>query len=413
MPVKKRELSALEVGRLKTAGLHFVGGVGGLALQVTATGGRTWILRVRVGAGKRRDIGLGGYPDVTLAMAREKARETRELLAKGIDPVEQRQAARAALIAQHATGMTFDEAARRFIDAKSAEWKNPKHTEQWGTTLTTYASPVVGTARVSDITLAQVVKILEPIWTTKTETATRLRGRIEAVLDWATVRGYRKGDNPARWKGHLDKVLAAPNKVKRVEHHAALPYAEIGAFMEALKLREGMAARALEVLIHTATRSGEIRNATWDEIDLEERVWIIPADRMKAKREHRIPLTDQVVKLLEALPKAAENPLVFPAPRGGVLSDMTLGAVLKRMEVEVTAHGFRSTFRDWAAERTNYPREVAEMALAHTIGDKVEAAYRRGDLFEKRRQLMAEWSRFCTTAKPSGEVVPIRAGAAA
>lgn len=413
MPVKKREMSALEVGRLKTPGLHFVGGVGGLALQVTATGGRTWILRVRMGAGKRRDIGLGGFPDVTLAMAREKAREFRETITKGIDPVEQRQAARAALIAQHGAGITFDEAARQFIDAKSAEWSNPKHVAQWAATLNTYASPIVGSLRVADVTLAHVVKILEPIWTTKTETASRVRGRIESVLDWATVRGFRKGDNPARWKGHLDKVLAKPGKVAKVEHHAALPYAEIGAFMLDLAKREGMAARALEVLIHTATRSGEIRLATWDEIDIDGRVWTIPGARMKAKREHRIPLTDVVVELLQSLPRVAGTPLVFPAPRGAALSDMTLTALLKRMAVPVTAHGFRSTFRDWAAERTNYPREVAEMALAHTIGDKVEAAYRRGDLFEKRAQLMAEWSRFCSTVAPAGEVVPLRRANAA
>lgn len=395
MPVRARELSALEVGRLKSKGFYFVGGVAGLALQVTDKGGRSWILRIRVGDGKRRDIGLGGYPDVTLAQAREKARATRDEILRGVDPVEQRRAARLALIAQRGASMTFDEAARQFIDAKSAEWSNPKHVAQWSATLATYASPTIGKVQVSDVALPHIMTILEPIWTTKTETATRLRGRIESVLDWATVRGLRQGDNPARWKGHLDKLLAKPGKVARVEHHAALPYAGVAEFMKQLAKRDGMAARALEVLILTAARSGEIRGATWDEIDLEARTWVIPATRMKAGREHRVPLSAQVVTLLKALPRLADNPLVFPAPRGGVLSDMTLTALLRRMKVDVTAHGFRSTFRDWAAECTHYPRDVAEMALAHTIGDRVEAAYRRGDLFDKRRAMMDEWAAFC------------------
>ena len=373
------------------------------------------MLRIVIG-GKRREVGLGGFPDVPLALARKKAREVREAVQQGRDPIAERAAARSALAAQRGAEITFDECAEKFISAKSAEWKNAKHVAQWSATLTTYASPVVGTMQVRDIELSHIVKILEKddFWTTKTETASRVRGRIEAVLDWATVRGYRKGENPARWKGHLDKVLAAPKKVQKVEHHAALPVDEIGAFMRDLREREGIAARALEVLILTAARSGEVRGMTWGEINLDEAVWIVPAERMKAKREHRVPLSVRVIEVLRSLPVVAGE-LVFPGMReGSPLSDMTLTAVLKRMgRADLTAHGFRSSFRDWAAERTNYPREVAEMALAHTIGDKVEAAYRRGDLFEKRRRMMEDWSRFCDTVQTTGAVVPIRAKDAA
>lgn len=415
MPKKAKELGPLDVKRLVEPGLHAVGGVAGLHLQILPSGGRSWVLRIVIG-GKRREVGLGGFPDVPLALAREKAREVREAVQQGRDPIAERAAARSALAAQRGAEITFDECAEKFISAKSAEWKNAKHVAQWSATLTTYASPVVGTMQVRDIELSHVVKILEKddFWTTKTETASRVRGRIEAVLDWATVRGYRKGENPARWKGHLDKVLAAPKKVQKVEHHAALPVDEIGAFMRDLREREGIAARALEVLILTAARSGEVRGMTWGEINLDEAVWLVPADRMKAKREHRVPLSARVVEVLRSLPVVAGE-LVFPGMReGSPLSDMTVTAVLKRMgRADLTAHGFRSSFRDWAAERTNYPREVAEMALAHTIGDKVEAAYRRGDLFEKRRRMMEDWSRFCDTVQTTGAVVPIRAKDAA
>lgn len=411
MPKKAKELGPLDVKRLVEPGLHAVGGVAGLHLQILPSGGRSWVLRIVIG-GKRREVGLGGFPDVPLALAREKAREVREAVQQGRDPIAERAAARSALAAQRGAEITFDECAEKFISAKSAEWKNAKHVAQWSATLTTYASPVVGTMQVRDIELSHIVKILEKddFWTTKTETASRVRGRIEAVLDWATVRGYRKGENPARWKGHLDKVLAAPKKVQKVEHHAALPVDEIGAFMRDLREREGIAARALEVLILTAARSGEVRGMTWGEINLDEAVWIVPAERMKAKREHRVPLSVRVIEVLRSLPVVAGE-LVFPGMReGSPLSDMTLTAVLKRMgRADLTAHGFRSSFRDWAAERTNYPREVAEMALAHTIGDKVEAAYRRGDLFEKRRRMMEDWSRFCDIVQATGAVVPIRA----
>lgn len=415
VPKKAKELGPLDVKRLVEPGLHAVGGVAGLHLQILPSGGRSWLLRIVIG-GKRREVGLGGFPGVPLALAREKAREVRETVQQGRDPIAERAAARSALAAQRGAEITFDECAEKFVAAKSAEWKSAKHAAQWMATLTTYASPVVGAMQVRDIELAHIVKILEKdnFWTTKTETASRVRGRIEQVLDWATVRGYRKGENPARWKGHLDKLLPAPKKVSKVEHHAALPIDEIGVFMHDLREREGLAARALEVLILTAARSGEIRGMTWAEVDLDEAVWVVPGERMKAGKEHRVPLSARVIEILRALPVVAGE-LVFPGMReGSPLSDMTLTAVLRRMgRGDLTAHGFRSTFRDWASERTNYPREVAEAALAHTIENKVEAAYRRGDLFEKRGRMMEDWSNFCDTIRASGEVIPIRAKGAA
>jgi integrase len=261
---------------------------------------------------------------------------------------------------------------------------------------------------VRNVELANVLAVLEPIWTEKTETATRLRGRIEQVLDWATARGYRDGLNPARWRGHLDKLLARPSKVADVEHHAALPFTEIGDFMLRLRDAEGMGACALEFAILTAARSGEVRGATWTEIDLKAAVWTVPGNRIKMGREHRVPLSPPVIALLNALRRMAGTDFLFPAPRGGTLSEMTLSAVVRRMKVAAVPHGFRSTFRDWASERTNYPRDVAEMALAHAIGDRVEAAYRRGDLFEKRRRLMADWAAFCGRPQQKGGVVSIR-----
>ena len=403
MPKKAKERSALEVQRLKTPGLHAVGVVAGLHLQVLPSGARSWVLRVVIG-GKRRDMGLGGYPDVTLAGAREKARAARETIAQGIDPIAARVAAKSALAAARGSAITFKDAAERFIEAKAGEWKNAKHCQQWTNTLETYAEPVIGSMQVRDIGLPHIIKILDPIWTSKTETASRVRARLESVLDWATVRGYRHGDNPARWKGHLDKILAKPGKVTKVEHHPALPIDQIANFMLALRQRHGITARALEVLILTATRSGEVRGACWEEFDLDAGLWTIPAGRMKAGREHRIPLSARVLAILNALPRLAEVELVFPAPRGGVLSDMSLTAVTRRMGIAAVPHGFRSTFRDWAAERTDYPSEMAEMALAHVINNKVEAAYRRGNMFEKRRRMMADWAHICTAAvKPTAD----------
>jgi len=401
----------LAVSRLKEPGLHCVGGVAGLALQVSESGARSWILRATVGT-KRRDIGLGGFPDVPLASAKDRARIAREKIRNGIDPVAEKQAIKSALIAAEGQSITFERAAEIYIKAKESEWSNVKHAAQWRSTLETYAYPKIGNLLVRDVLLSHVLAILEPIWKTKTETASRLRGRLESVLDWATVRGYRIGDNPARWRGHLEHQLAKPSKVTKVEHHPALPYAEIGNFMAALREHQGMGARALEFAILTATRSGEVRGARWAEIDLKTAIWTIPAERMKAKKEHRIPLSAVAVSLIKEIPHI-DSDYVFPGSKSGsTISDMTMSAVLKRMGIDAVPHGFRSTFRDWAAERTNYPRDVAEMALAHTIGDKVEAAYRRGDLFEKRRRMMADWAAYC--ALPSvkvGEVVSLHSAA--
>jgi integrase len=350
-------------------------------------------------------MGLGGFPDVPLTDARAAARRARELIRAGKDPIAEAKAAASALRAAQSRNVTFKQAAKAYIAAHETGWRNAKHAQQWRNTLEAYAYPVIGELMVRDVEVANVLEILEPLWTSKTETATRLRGRIEQVLDWSTARGHRDGLNPARWRGHLDKLLARPSKVARVEHRSALPFQELGAFMQRLREAEGMGARALEFVILTAARSGEVRGAVWSEIDLATAVWTIPGDRMKAAREHRVPLSPRAVAVLKALPRMAGTDFVFPAPRGGVLSDMTLTAVLRRMKVAAVPHGFRSTFRDWASERTNYPRDVAEMALAHAIGDKVEAAYRRGDLFEKRRRMMTDWARFCAEVQPTGMVI--------
>lgn len=408
MPKVARELSALAVSKIRTPGLHMVGGVPGLGLQVLPSGTRTWIVRLTVG-GKRRDMGLGGFPEVTLATARDRARDARDLVRRGIDPIEAGRAARSALKAQAQAMVTFKEAAEAFIASQESSWRNPKHRAQWRSTLETYAYPVIGSLSVADVELPHVLKILEGIWNEKTETATRLRGRIEAVLDWATVRKYRTGENPARWRGHLDKVLPKPSKVAKVEHHAALPIDQMGGFMAQLRAAKGAGARALEFAILTAARSGEVRGATWDEIDLDAAIWTIPAGRMKAGKEHRVPLSTEAVDLLKKLPRVAGEPHLFSAGRGP-LSDATLLAVLKRMGVGAVPHGFRSTFRDWVSERTAYPGDMGEMALAHAIGSKVEAAYRRGDMFEKRRRMMADWARFCSAPAPqSGAAIrPIR-----
>jgi len=407
MPKKAKELSAIEIKGLTKQGLHAVGGVAGLSLSVVSSGARSWVLRYTIGS-LRREMGLGGYPDVTLAQAREKARKLREQISEGIDPIEERRLIKNQLKEAQAKRLTFDDAAKQFLASMESEFKNKKHAAQWGSTLKTYASPIIGNSYVSEITIDHIIRILEPIWLTKTETAKRLRGRIEKVLSWATVRKYRTGDNPARWIGHLDTVLPKPSKITKVKHHKALPWQEIGTFMRDLKQREGISAKALEFLILTAARSGEIRGATWDEIDFNSKMWIIPAERMKANKEHRVPLSKEALKLLESLNKDPENNLLFPAPRGGILSDMTLSALLKRMKLDAVPHGFRSTFRDWCAEHTNHPSAAAEMALAHAIGNKVEAAYKRGDLLAKRTNLMQDWAKFCNSPKIKGDVVAIR-----
>jgi integrase len=391
---KLGRLTPLMVGRLKERGMYPDGG--GLYLQVTATGVKSWIFRYAVD-GKDRLMGLGPLHAVSLAEARAKATECRRQRVDGLDPLQVRRAAQEAARIEAAKAMSFSACAQAYIDAHKEGWKNAKHAGQWSATLQTYAYPVFGDLPVQVVDVGLVLKAIEPIWKTKTETASRLRGRIEAVLDWATVRGYRQGENPARWKGHLDHLLPERGKVRKVEHHPALPYAELADFMRALRQQEGVAARALDFAILTATRTNETLGASWAEFDLEAKTWTIPAERMKAGREHRVPLSAAALAIVTQWPQIGPNAPVFPGGKvGKPLSNMAMLMVLRRMgRGDLTAHGFRSTFRDWAAERTNFPRDVAEMALAHTIGDKVEAAYRRGDLFEKRRQLMEAWAKFC------------------
>lgn len=413
MPKKARELSALAVSRIKTPGLHFVGGVAGLALQVLPTGGRTWVLRVKVGD-RRRDMGLGGFPDVPLGNAREAARRAREKIRAGVDPIYDARAAKSRLKAAAASLTSFKMAAESYIADNETGWKNKKHREQWRKTLETYAYPKIGALAVQDVRTDHILDIVKPMWRDKPETAGRVRGRIEMILDAAKAEGRiaEPWQNPARWRGHLDKLLPPRSKVARVQHHPALPIDAVGRFVASLRQVDGMGARALEFAILAAARSGEVRGATWSEIDLSARTWIVPAHRMKAGREHRVPLSRPAVALLEALPRIAGTELVFPAPRGGQLSDMTLTAVVRRLKAAAVPHGFRSTFRDWAAERTAYPGEMAEMALAHAVGDKTEAAYRRGDLFERRRAMMDAWATFVGKSEAGGgTIVGLRRGA--
>jgi len=389
----------------------------GLWLQIGEAGNKSWLYRYMLD-GKARMMGLGRYPDFSLEEARRQATECRRLLKEKKDPIEERDAQHTLGRLARAKTLTFDECTDAYIKANRAGWKNDKHAGQWESTLATYASPIIGKLPVASVDTGLVLKVLEPIWTTKAETASRLRGRIEAVLGWATVRGYRSGDNPAAWRNHLDKALPARSAVKRAENHPALPYVEIGAFVSKLREQAGVAASALEFAILTAARTNETIGATWREFDLEAGVWTIPADRMKAKKEHRIPLSPQAVNILrEFLPlKNADDGHAFPAPKGGHLSNMAMLAVLKRMERDdLTVHGFRSTFRDWAGETTAYPREVIEHALAHQLKDKAEAAYARGTLFDKRRRLMDEWATYCETVKAAegDNVVAIGKGKAA
>ena len=381
---------ALTARKVETAEPGKHGDGRGLFLLVKPTGSRSWVLRYQL-KGQRRDLGLGAYPDVTLARAREKALEARRLVADGIDPLAERKKTKF---------LKFSDAASALIDSKRRGWKNAKHAAQWSATLNTYAMPKLGDLDVKVIETVDVVAVLKVIWNEKPETASRVRQRIEAVLDYATAIGVRSGDNPARWRGHLDHLLPKPNKVRAVKHHAAMAYGDVPAFMAALALREGVSARALAFTILTAARSGETREMRWAEIDLDNSMWIIPAERMKAAKEHRVPLSDAALRLLGE--RGDNGDLIFnsDAKPGKPISDMSMTAVLRRMSLNgVTVHGFRSSFRDWAGETTAFPREVIEAALAHQLKDKAEAAYARGDLLDKRRQLMEAWAALITGDK--------------
>ena len=385
---------------------------GGLHLLVKPTGARSWVYRFML-SGKSRDVGLGaaGQGGMSLADARDEAAALRLKVKAGIDPLEERdrEAAQALAAAQASkvAGTTFRDVAKAYIAANEESWRNSKHRQQWRNTLDTYVYPVIGDLPVAVIETAHVLKIIEPIWRTKAETAARIRGRIETVLDSAKARGYRQGENPARWRGHLAQILPARTRLSR-GHHKAIAYEQVPAFVRALHKREAVAALALEFTILTAARSGEVIGATWAEVDLVKAIWTIPADRMKAAKEHRVPLSPRAVAILESLQPLGSEYL-FPGAKGGKLSGMAMGMLMRRMKVDATVHGFRSGFRDWAAECTGYAHEVAEMALAHTIENKVERAYRRGDLFDKRRRLMDDWASYCASdGAAGGKVTPIR-----
>ena len=398
-------LSARTIATIKTTGVYADGG--GLYLQVTrgsdGKARRSWVLRYTAPDGRRREMGLGNAKLIGLADVREAALAARRQATAGIDPIDARNDTRQRAAAERTGAMTFRNCAQAYLAIHASSWKNAKHRWQWENTLEVHAYPVFGDTAVSKIYVADVMRVLEPIWLDKHETATRLRGRIEAILDWATVRGYRGGENPARWRGNLHKALPTIKKSLRVRHYPALPFADAPVFMQKLAEQEGVSARALAFCILTATRTGETIYARWSEIDFDRRLWIVPAARMKIPRDHRVPLSPPAMLILHELKaKLGRTPdgaaFVFTSPRSTrALSNMALLATLKRMKHgDITTHGFRSTFRDWAAECTNFPSEVAEAALAHAVSDAVEAAYRRGDLFDKRRRLMEAWAHFCT-----------------
>lgn len=413
MPKRARELSAIEVKRLVTPGFHAVGGVPGLFLRVNEGAGRSWILRVTVNR-RRRDIGLGGFPEVTLAAAREAARAAREKIRAGIDPVEERAEERKRLAAERKLGLTFGEAVEQFLaSGKLDTLSNAKHRAQWRSTLETYAVPVIGKKPIAEVSPSDIKAVLDPIWVDKHETATRLRSRVETVFSWAKVAGLYSGDNPATWKGNLKELMPPINKSAIAERHPALALTDAPRWLSSLKTQGGLAARALEFLTLAAARSKEVRLATWDEIHLADELWVVPAAHMKMRREHRVPLTPVMIDLLKTLPRMADSNLIFPSPRSGPMSDATLAAVMKRMHAAETKarrkgwidpnlkrpavpHGLRSTFRDWVSERTSYPGDMAEIALAHKVGSAVEQAYRRGDMLEKRRQMMVDWGAYLT-----------------
>jgi integrase len=404
------KLTASQIAKLNKPGRY--GDGNGLYLQISHWQTKSWCLRYQLG-GRSRDMGLGAVSDVTLAEARDKARAARRMLIDGDDPIDARQAKKQAIAAELAKRVTFREAAQKYIESHKAGWRNEKHAAQWTATLSTYAYPVIGSLNVAAVDTAHITKILEPIWATKTDTASRVRGRIENVLDWARARHYRSGENPARWKGHMENLLPAKSKVRKVRHQPALPFGQMGGFIEDLQLRKGVSARALEFTILTAARTGEAINATWDEIDLKAGTWTVPAERMKAGREHRVPLSSKALALLKGLPKEKGSKFVFPGAKARLpISNMAMLELLRDMtDGELTVHGFRSSFRDWAGEATNYPRELAEAALGHVLGDQAEQAYRRGDALEKRRKLMEAWTRYCATPSKgrAGNVVSLRA----
>jgi integrase len=397
----KKFRSAAEVARLKKPGRYAVGH--GVYLQISKWNTRAWVLRY-IHNGRAHHMGLGSAEYVTLAEAREKGYAARRMLIDGIDPLMTKRRAKHEARLKHVRERTFQQCAEAYIAAHEASWNSPRSSEQWHSSLTMYVYPLIGSLPVSEIDLPLVLRVLEPIWSKMPVTASRLRGRIEAILGWATVRGLRTGDNPARWKNHLEHLLSDHGN-RQIKRLAALPYADIGAFMAKLRSDESVVARALEFCILTAARTAEVQGARWDEINSD--TWTIPAVRMKSGREHRVPLSARARELLAELPR--EGDAVFMGGSAGQpLNHMSLRRLLPKLGCDATVHGFRSTFRDWAAETTGYDNHVLEQALAHTVGNAVERAYRRGDLFEKRRRLMQDWSDYCGRVRVDSDVVPLR-----
>jgi integrase len=401
-------LTALKVSKIKKPGWYPDGL--GLYLQVSKTGSKSWVYRYEI-SGKEHRHGLGSIHDTSLEEARITAETCRSLRREGINPIEHKKRLEVAKKLQKTKNITFKECALAYIEAHKDSWKNRKHESQWRNTLETYAYPVIGDLPVQDVDVGLILSILEPLWKTKTETATRVRQRIENILDWATVREYRQGENPARWRGHLDKTLPKRSKVQKVQHFKAMKYSDVPAYFQILRETDSQSARALAFIILTATRSSEARGAKWDEIDLKAKVWTLPPERMKAGRQHRIPLSPEALKILKEVKPLAQDGFVFPGMRKGrPISEGTVYKLLKDEHKGATVHGFRSSFRDWCAEMTSYPREVAEAALAHVLTDKTEAAYQRGDIFDKRRRLMNAWAEYCLKSGRRGNVVPLKEG---
>jgi integrase len=432
MPKIAKELTALAVKQLAKPGWHAVGGVAGLLLQIrspTREGAplaRSWILRLLV-ANKRQPIGLGSYPQVSLADAREQARKLSLEAKSGVNLLARRRTQRSELIAAAAKNKTFQDCANAYMDTQASNYTNDKHRKQWQSTLESYAYPIIGQMIVADISMRNVLDVVlqhtkhrngsqGKLWEVKNETCKRTLDRMRTIFNYAIVNEYRSGTNPAQWKGYLDTQLAAPRGLKTVVHHPALPYANIGGFMMHLRGNASISAKTLEFLILTGVRSGSVRQAKWDEVDLDRALWVIPAEHTKAKREHRVPLQPQAVTLLSALPKLASSELLFPSPRGGELSDMALSQLMRGMRErgelknEAVPHGFRSTFRDWAAELTDYPDEIRKVASMHTVGDAVKEAYQRTDLLEKRRHLMADWADYIDNEEQRQTQGPKRTG---
>lgn len=406
MAKKVNRLSAQGVKRLKEPGWHADGN--GLYLQISKSGTKSWVYRYTFG-GKERWHGLGNYSEKnSLLEARRKASECKKLRDEGIDPIEQKKAQEAEQALEDAKSITFKECALKYIESHKSGWKNRKHEQQWRNTLETYVYPEIGDLSVQDVDIGHVLKILEPLWQDKTETASRIRQRIENVLDWAKVRKYRTGENPALWRGHLDKILPKRSKVQKVKHFEAMPYIDVPLYFRELRSKDTLAAKTLAFIILTATRNNEARGAQWEEIDLDNQVWNIPDSRMKADKAHRIPLSGEAIKILKESEPFKQDGYVFPGQgKAKQISEAAILKLLKSSHPTLTVHGFRSSFRDWCAEMTSYPREVAEAALAHTLKDKTEAAYQRGDLFEKRRKLMDAWTGYCLNGDEKAEVVPI------